>query len=273
MKILPDLRLIVDDVHITLRQTQALNAIAKTKSQNQAARILGISVPVLHRYIKDMEQKLGEKLILTTTQGTLLTEFGREMVDAHKKFEKRLMALDRPIVACSPLYSHLVLQSISTVERMDYQIDMFIGNDELNNRLLEMGLVDFIIFDDPVYIYREKETYERHDFVEIVKDTLIHVDRGRKYLRYGYGAQRIGFSNLDLAGIDYEIVGETKDWQQLLKSDYSFFINRSLVKREELKLKSKTDPKLLMHSILALKVREKEGLDALLQLLGDLHKK
>lgn len=273
MKILPDVRLIVEDVRISLRQIQVLLAIASTNSQNQAARILGISVPVLHRHIKDMEEKVGVDLISTTPRGTELTESGREIIEAYKKFENRLKVRQKSIVACSPIYSHLVLEAVSAAEREGYEIDMLIGDDELNNQYLEMGLVDVVLFDDPIYVYREREAYQKPEVVEVVKDTLIHVYHGNKYLRYKYGAQRIGFSNLDLENVNYKIVGETRDHKQLFVSGHSFFINRSLAIREGLDLESHTPSKMLIHSIFAVRIGEGEELDALIHRFSRIHEK
>ncbi len=273
MKILPEVRLIVDDVQVSFRQIEALIAIDATHSQNKAAGSLGISVPVLHRYIKELEGKLKTALISSTPRGTILTEQGKEIIETHKKMEKRLRARKQPLVACSPLFSHIVLEAVSKVERQGYKIDLLVGDDELSNHFLEMGLVDVVVFDDPIYIYREKESYEKHEIMEIVKDTLIHVHKGKKYIQYTYGAQRIGFSSLDVENQDYEIIGETRDYKYLIKSGHSFFINRSLVKREGLDLKSKTEPKQLMHSILALRVGEYDELDILMRYLGNIHEK
>ena len=265
--------MVVDDVPNSFRQIQVLIAISSTNSQNQAARILGISVPVLHRHIKDMEEKVGVDLISTTPQGTELTESGREIIEAYRKLENRIMVRQKPIVACSPIYSHLVLEAVSGVEREGYEIDMLIGDDELNNQYLNMGLVGVVVFDDPIYVYREREAYQKPEVVELVKDTLIHVYNDNKYLRYKYGAQRIGFSNLDLEGVNYEIVGETRDYKQLLISGHSFFLNRSLVIREGLDLESHEPSKMLIHSIFAMRIGEGEELDALMRRLSRVHEK
>ncbi len=273
MKILPEVRLVVDDVPISFRQIQVLVTIASTKSQNQAARILGISVPVLHRHLKELEEKLDVDLISTTPRGTELTKDGREILEAYKKLENRLKVRQKPIVACSPIFSHLVSEAVSSVERGGYEIDMLVGDDELNNHYLNMGLVGVVVFDDPIYAYRERESYQKPEIVEIVKDTLIHVYHGKKYLRYKYGAQRIGFSNLDLEGVNYKIVGETRDYKQLIKSGHSFFINRSLAIREGLDLESHKQSKMLIHSIFAMRIGGGEELDALMHRLSRVHEK
>ncbi|UCF08014.1 MAG: LysR family transcriptional regulator, partial [Thermoplasmata archaeon] len=119
----------VDGVHISFRQLQALSAVAETGSQNRAAQKLGIAVPVLHRYIRELEVKLGFGLLSTTTQGTVLTKQGGEIVDAQKRFENRLRERENPVVAASPLFSHLVSEAISSVEKAGYKIDMMMGDD------------------------------------------------------------------------------------------------------------------------------------------------
>lgn len=273
MKILPEVRLVVDEVPISFRQIQVLITITSTNSQNQAARILGISVPVLHRHVKELEEKLDVDLISTTPRGTKLTKEGREILDAYKKLENRLKASQKSIVACSPIYGHLVLEAVSGVEREGYEIDMLVGDDELNNQYLNMGLVDVVVFDDPIYVYREREAYQKPEIVEIVKDTLIHVYHGNKYLRYKYGAQRIGFSNLELEGANYKIVGETRNYKQLLTSGHSFFLNRSLAIRKGLDLESHKPSKMLIHSIFAMRIGEGEELDALMLRLSRVHEK
>ncbi|UCE37294.1 MAG: LysR family transcriptional regulator [Thermoplasmata archaeon] len=273
MNILPDIRLTIDGVNISILQLQALIAIATTRSQNKAAQTLGISVPVLHRRIKDLEEKLGIKLILGTPRGTVLSEHGNEMVNTYKRYQSRLKNRTNPCIACSPLYSHLIMEVVSPIEREGHQIDMFVGDDMLNKLYLDMGLVDIVVFDDPIYVHREKEAYEYYEVAEVVKDTLIHVNMGKKYIRYKYGAQRIGFSNLDIKGKKYKIVRETRDYNQLLKSGHSFFINRSLAKREGLDLQSQTEPSQLMHSIFALNVGKGDELDLLMRKLDHYHEK
>jgi hypothetical protein len=232
-----------------------------------------ISVPVVHRSIKDIEKKLGFPLIKTSRQGTFLTQHSNEIIEAYKTFESRLKNHPPPTVACSPLYSPLVQQAVLAVEREGHPIDMIIANDELANQYLKMKLVGVVVFDDPVFVYERTETKKKPEVFEIIKDTLIHIYRGNKYIRYKYGAQRIGFAHLKTKGVNYEIVGETRDIKHLIKSGNSFFINRSLARREGLVMNSKTDPKLLMHSIFALKVGKGEAYDALMRRLGELFKR
>jgi molybdenum-dependent DNA-binding transcriptional regulator ModE len=268
MEILPEVRLVVDGVHISFRQLEALRAVAETGSQNRASKKLGIAVPVLHRYVRELEAKLGYELLSATPRGTVLTKEGGTIIDAQKRFENRLKEAGNPVVACSPLFFPLVSEAVAAAEKSGYKIDIMLGDDRLNTYYLNIGVVGLVVFDDPISAYREKESYESFELVEVVKDTLLHVRKGRNYLRYSYGAQRIGFNHLDLKDEDYTIKGETRDIRELMGSEYSFFINRSYVLREGLRIKSAIDPGLLMHSIFALRVGEGEGLDVLLNRLG-----
>jgi hypothetical protein len=263
----------VDNVPISPRQITALITLASTHSQNKAAKIMGISTPVLHRSVKDLEEKLNVAVISASRQGTFLTPSGKEILEAYSTFESRLKNKPPPTVACSPLYAPLVQQAVLAAERDGYKIDMIVANDELTNQYLKMKLVGVVVFDDPVYVYGGAEGGEKPEVMEIIKDTLIHIYRGNRYIRYKYGAQRIGFAHLKSMGVKYEIVGVTRDVKQLVKSQHSFFINRSLARREGLVTKSKTDPRLLSHSIFALKIGSNDAFDAVMWRLGQLFKK
>ncbi len=56
-------------------------AIAKQGSLSQAAQTLDISQPTLSRQLQAMEKQLGQSLFDRSTQGLLLTEFGRNLLD------------------------------------------------------------------------------------------------------------------------------------------------------------------------------------------------
>lgn len=267
MEILPEVRLVVDSVHISFRQIEALRAIADTGSQNRASRKLGIAVPVLHRYLRELEAKLGYELLSSTPRGTVLTREGGAIVDAQKRFENRLKDKGNPVVACSPVFFNRLSEAVASAEKSGYKIDIMLGDDRLNTYHLNIGILGLVIFDDPIFAHREKESYESFELVEVVKDTLLHVRKGKRYLRYAYGAQRIGFNHLDMKNEEYRIVGETRDLRELLGSEYSFFVNRSFVLREGLRIKSTIEPGQLVHSIFAMRVGEGEGLDYIMNRL------
>lgn len=89
---------------------------------------------------------------------------------------------------------------------------------------------------------------------------MIHLDKGPSYVRYRYGAQRIGFRHLDSLGLEYSIDGTSRYLPSLLRSNKSCFIAESLALKKGLKLSSATDPNLLAYRILALFRAEKDSI-------------
>jgi len=240
----------VNGVHITQRQLDALRMLKEHGSKASAARSLGISAPVFHRYIQTLENATGLKLIATNPSGTQLTEDARHILAEHETIERRLSHRERFRVACTPVTEHLMLAILSEGKT---DMDLVISDDENNVRDLQAGMVDFIVLDDPQYLY---------DFDEILwedvgETTMIHVDRGPRYIRYCYGAQRIAYQHLDLKGIDYSVERTTMRLEDLTESGLSFFIDEILLLKKNMRMKSSTDQKLLSHSISA--VFRKEG--------------
>ncbi|MDY6866033.1 MAG: LysR family transcriptional regulator [Halobacteriota archaeon] len=258
MKIIPQISLLIGDKRLSIRQLEALSEISKTRSQTQAARILGISTPVLHRYIKRGEGELGFSLIKTTPTGSILTPEGIEIVNAYKRYLKATLPPNRDIsIGCSVITQYLLLESLSSLEEDGGIFNVYIGDDETNRRLLELGELDLVIFDDPLHVY----DYEGDLlYKEIAFDTLYHVYRGKSYIKYRYGAQRIGFKHLISEGIDYRIEYNTSSVSPLLSGKLSYFINQSIVSRLDLSIKSDTSPRTFKHAIIAMILRESDEL-------------
>jgi hypothetical protein len=123
------------------------------------------------------------------------------------------------------------------------------------------GLMDLVLLDDPLYAYEIEDA----QIDDIAEDRLIHIDKGPSYMKYRYGAQRIGFRHLDSIGIKYSIDSSTRYLPALFRSNKSYFINESLALKKGLRLSSATDPKLLTYWILAIHRGEKESVAWLLR--------
>lgn len=61
---------------VTARQLEALLAVQETGSQTAAAQRMGISVPVLHKYMSSIEDAAGAPVLKTTPAGSRLTPEG-----------------------------------------------------------------------------------------------------------------------------------------------------------------------------------------------------
>ena len=231
----------VNGSSITTRQIEVLDAVGKEGSKTAAARKLGLSVPVVHRYINSVEESTGVKMIASTPSGTKLTDDGKMMVNAARMMQLRCSE-KRARIACTPVTEELAMSVISDVRS---EADLVISDDRTNMNSLMDGTADMILLDDPVHLF----DLENFQFIEIGSMDMVHVDRGRSYMMYRYGAQRIAYMHLDASGVDYRIDGETMSLRDLMDSGKSFFVDEALLNKEGVKIRSATEPRLLRHTI------------------------
>lgn len=234
----------VNGVRITDKQLRALKALKGEGSKAAAARSLGVSAPVLHRNIQNLERGIGRKLVVSTPRGTRLTEEARHIIQEHSAIDNRLRHRTRFRVACTPVTEHLMMAIMSASSE---SMDLVISDDDNNVRDLDAGLVDLIILDDPQFLYDLDDVL----WDEVGETSMVHVDRGPRYIRYRYGAQRIAYLHLDSRGTEYKVERTTMLLDELLESGMSFFVDEILLLRRKLHLRSDTDERLLRHSISA----------------------
>ena len=233
---------IVNGHPITARQLEVLQAIRSEGSKNAAAKKLGISTPVVHNYISAVEKGTGIQLLMSTPNGTELTEDAYRILEVAEMTGMRCELGRKFTVACTPVTEELLLSLMSPTK---IKGELIISDDHTNMRLLREGLVDVIILDDPVFLF----DLEGYHWSEVGSMDMVHVDNGPSYVKYRYGAQRIAYSYLDAIGKDYTIDSEVSLVQDLLNSGKSFFIDEFLLLRRGIKVKSATDKGTLKHSI------------------------
>ncbi|MCQ2052798.1 MAG: LysR family transcriptional regulator [archaeon] len=235
---------VVNGNKVSFRQLEILSSIKKYGSKTATARALGISVPVVHKYMTLMENTVGAKLMISTPVGTKLTETGLKLLEMFSIMTERCKNNHDFTVSCSPVTEELVIHAISLSK---VKANVVVSDDCTNIRLLKEGHSDMIILDDPQFL-EEVDNFE-WDIVGYMD--MIHVDNGPLYIKYKYGAQRIAYAQLDTSGKKYEITSETCYVPDLLNSNKSFFIDEILLFRRGVKLKSATEKSLLRHSITA----------------------
>jgi DNA-binding transcriptional LysR family regulator len=259
MKLEPMVGLEVDGVDLTPHQLKVIVAIYHHGSQRSAALSLGITAPVLNRYIRQIETKTGLRLAESTPTGTVLTADGERIAKEYDALRVRMAKSTAPVVGCTIITEDLLLSSLSKIDPQG-RFDLIISDDQRNLRDFRAGMMDLVVLDDPLYAFDEGEEL----FDEIGFDRLLHVDRGPTYLRFLYGAQRIGFKHLDVTGRTYSVERTERSLTSLMNSNMSFFVNESLAARKGLKIKSDTDPRLLRHEIMALYHEERPDIASLL---------
>ena len=235
---------VVNGYQLTQRQVEVLQAIRKGGSKNAAAKALGISVPVVHNYIKAVEEATGVRMLESVPTGSRLTDDANRILDVTEMHRRRNETGRKFTVACSPVTEELIMSSFSAA---GIKGDIVVADDQFNMRMLRSGMVEMIIVDDPVYLFE----LEEYNWVEIGHMDMVHVDNGPKYARYSYGAQRIAYDYLDATDVEYEVVSEYRSLNDLMASGKSFFVDEFLLMRKGIKVKSSTDPAALRHSITA----------------------
>jgi molybdenum-dependent DNA-binding transcriptional regulator ModE len=251
----PELWLRIKDKRISAHQIRVLAELNLTHSQTQAALNLGISVPVLHRHLKSLVNKLNTELVITTPNGTWLTAEGRLVLKIYNRYQEMFKGDERIILCCSPITQELLIQAVSTFEKGGKQFHISINDDSQNLKALYLGRADLVIFDDPNYAI-EFEGFKEDKIltIDLFKDTLIHHKKGAKYIRYKFGAQRLGFRYLDAKEEKYKVLYESSSLSHLLNSKYSFFINESLAIRKNIKILSESDTNMFKHPIMAVSI-------------------
>ncbi|MGI5961783.1 MAG: winged helix-turn-helix domain-containing protein [Methanomassiliicoccaceae archaeon] len=240
----PSVSLRVGGRHLTTRQLEVLSAIHREGSQNRAAARLGISTSVLHRYVSQMEGKVGRPLVVTSPAGSELNELGLRIAMEYEALEARMGRGTSMVVGGTIVTEELLLNALSKMDR-EGLCELIISDDARNLKDFQAGMMDLMVIDDPLYLYDLEDVI----WQEVATDRLLHVDNGPRYGRFMYGAQRIGFRHLELTGSRYEVEGAYRSLSALQRSGLSFFVNESLALRKRLDLRSATDPSLLEHRI------------------------
>ena len=237
---------VINGKTVTTRQIEALIAVQETGSQTSAARRLGISVPVLHKYISVIEDAAGEPVLKTTPAGSVLTSAGKEIVSVARSMGYRC-EIDRSFTVCCTPVTEDIMMSVVSAAKIG-EVHMIVSDDQYNIQMMREGRADLAIIDDPLYLFDAEE----YQMDEIGYMGMVYVDNGPSFIRYKYGAQRVAFMYLDSIKKKYTVDSETYSLPELLASNKSFFIDEFMLTRRNLRLKSAVDPKILRHAITAI---------------------
>jgi len=252
---------IINGTVVTNRQLETLAAVERTGSKTAAAKELGISVPVVHRYIAAIEEAVGAPITLSTPAGTRLNDDGRRILETYITTELRCSDNHNFTICCSPVTEDLMMSVLSALKMTD--VELVISDDEHNIRMMKENLADFAVIDDPLYLFDAEE----FDGIEIGYMGMVFVDNGPSFIKYRYGAQRVAFMFLDTMDRKYTIESETFSLPELLGSKKSYFVDEFLLLRKGIKLKSAVDPKVLRHSITAIYRHEDKTISKLVKAL------
>ncbi|XRO76164.1 helix-turn-helix domain-containing protein [Methanocaldococcus sp. 10A] len=219
---------------ITPNQIKLLIALHKTKSQNEASKLLSISPSSFNIQLKRLENKLGVKLYYSSPNGTVLTNTGLEILETYKIYSKRI---ENHFFTVSGFVS-------GEIAKILFENPIVTSFDNAL-RLLKMGFVDILGVDDSYWIYRLGD--ERFLMSEIgstdfnifliAYDNFVMVSKKefdyKNLVGIRFSSQRIVYNILKKEGIKFKVKIKTKNpfrAIELVEEGYSLFLNESLLR-------------------------------------------
>ena len=259
----PRVVFVSDGQEITHRQMEALAALNSKGSMKKAAEFLGLSTPVLHKYIREIEDKSGLAIVSSTSRGSKLTEEGIELLSRFRAYEMRLDDHLEVLKVAGTIVSETALLTAATLVSDEHkQVRVVISTDEENLHLAEERRVDAVILDDAGLAMDRAPDIPS---TEIGSDMLVLRDSGSRYARLAFGAQRLGFRYLTEMGVPHEIDRIIYEPRMVDHTDLSYFTNKSLVRAEKIEAAGAKDQTWSLHSIVALQCTEHEDLPLFLE--------
>ncbi len=258
----PKVVFVSDGNEVTHRQLEALKALHAKGSMQKAAASIGVSTPVLHKYVRQVESKTDLRIVSTTSKGSRLTRSGRELLRRFEAYERRLEDGRDLRVAGTPITERCVLSAATELSDHGRACRVVISTDEENLRLLEEMRVDCVLLDDAMLAMERAQEVEAE---EIGTDMLLWKDAGMRFARLAFGAQRLGFRYLKEKDIPNEVARVIQEPTMLDRTDLSYFVNKSLVRNGVVRADRARDQKWSLHSIVALKCTEHDDLPMFLE--------
>ncbi|MBU0685265.1 MAG: LysR family transcriptional regulator [Thermoplasmatota archaeon] len=247
---------------ITHRQMEALAALHEKGSMRKAAEAIGVSTPVLHKYVREIEVKAEANLITSTSKGSRLTEAGLELLRRFRAYELRLKDEDVLRVAGTVVTERCLLSAATELSDNGIACHVTISTDEMNMRLMDEMRLDCVILDDAIFAMEKAQDIQS---TEIGSDMLLLKETGSRYARLGFGAQRLAFRYLDEKGIPHDVVRTIYEPTMVDRTDLSYFVNKSLVRNAIVRADGAKDQKWSIHSVIALQCSENENISAFLE--------
>ncbi|WP_421078412.1 LysR family transcriptional regulator [Methanothermococcus sp. Ax23] len=209
-----------DGKSITENQIKILKLISEKKSQNKVAKILNIPPSSVNIQIKRLEEKLGVKLIYSSTSGTILTEPAQNIVKYYESVQKRVSK--HPFIACGFISGELGKILFD---------DILISSFDNILKLYEMDLTSIVGIDDPYWSFRLGEpipiAYDH--FIMAYKENF----NVKNLIGIRYSPQRIVWNILKNQNVDFKITKVVKNpfyAIDLIEDGYSLFLNESFAK-------------------------------------------
>lgn len=228
---------------------ESLESLSRTYSQRKTAKELKISHSVLNRRIKNAEDKIGEKLVVTVGSGSELSQKGYELLNLYHKYNNRLEDREEIVIAGGHIITGL-LQAISY--ELPFKTLIYSSDDESAYELAQADLIDILALDDPRLAFENDLNFTAiaYDHLVLISPKneksieSIHDLENLNFIGVKGSAQRLAWSTLIQEKIPFNIVREVKSQFDAFKivknsNDYYTFLNASYFNGNEI-LKNET---------------------------------
>lgn len=228
---------------------ESLESLSRTYSQRKTAKELKISHSVLNRRIKNAEDKIGEKLVVTVGSGSELSQKGYELLNLYHKYNNRLEDREEIVIAGGHIITGL-LQAISY--ELPFKTLIYSSDDESAYELAQADLIDILALDDPRLAFENDLNFTAiaYDHLVLISPKneksieSIHDLENLNFIGVKGSAQRLAWSTLRQEKIPFNIVREVKSQFDAFKivknsNDYYTFLNASYFNGNEI-LKNET---------------------------------
>jgi len=252
-RLVPEIVLTTGERQITLRQLEVLRAVASEKSQNIAAKKLGISTAVLNRQVRELERRAGVELVKATARGSELTAEGKQIIRVLDSMCRRMTRQKELTVGCTSVSQAIAERVCSKLILQRVGVRLIVADDETNVSMSSSGLLDIVFLDDPQFAYEYPKEGRVH---EVTSDHLIQCDRGENYAVLVSGPQRIGFDMLRQERRPFKIKKTVFSPEELVESRLSFFISKMLLDDRKIVLPQNAGLRRIPYSIYAVETTE-----------------
>ncbi len=184
MKVDVDVAIRVDGVLLNPDELDLLVKLSRYRSMSRVARERGVTRSAVHKRIRNLEERLGRKLVMSSPSGSYLTKAARRIVIKYLNARAQVER-DAVTVACAET---VVTDVLSALGDLDGDVNVVVPPHEELARFE----ADVIIPDDPAVVFDRAEEATHDEPVEIRRCVLVRVgDDDGGFVEVPGSAQRL----------------------------------------------------------------------------------
>jgi len=183
LKVDVDVAIRVDGVLLNPDELDLLVKLSRYRSMSRVARERGVTRSAVHKRIRNLEERLGRKLVMSSPSGSYLTKAARRIVIKYLNARAQVER-DAVTVACAET---VVTDVLSALGDLDGDVNVVVPP----HGELARFEADVIIPDDPAVVFDRAEEAAHDEPVEVRRCVLVRVGDGDGFIEVPGSAQRL----------------------------------------------------------------------------------